>query len=147
MSGVVDQMHHHAGEYEPSLQGGFTVADLFAGAGGLSVGFHLAGFESVFFNELDERAGLTFKQNFPGAAPFVGTVEDLTARRIRDKSRLGDGDLDVMVGGPPCQGFSINAPIRSDDDDRNHLFRHFVRIVLEGIRPKFVVIENVPGLV
>jgi len=52
-----------------------------------------------------------------------------------------------MVGGPPCQTFSVNAPSRNGDDGRNHLFRHFVRIVLEGIRPKFVVVENVPGLV
>jgi DNA (cytosine-5)-methyltransferase 1 len=51
-----------------------------------------------------------------------------------------------MIGGPPCQTFSVNAPSRNGDD-RNHLFRHFVRIVLEGIRPKFVVVENVPGLV
>lgn len=123
-----------------------TAADLFAGAGGLSVGFHKAGFESLFFNEIDERAGLTFGRNFPTATPFVGPVEELTAKRIRDESALGGGDLDVMVGGPPCQGFSINAPVRSGSDSRNHLFRHFIRIVLEGVRPKFVVIENVPGL-
>ncbi len=52
-----------------------------------------------------------------------------------------------MVGGPPCQGFSINAPVRSTEDPRNILFHHYVRLVLEGIRPKFVVLENVPGLV
>ncbi len=123
------------------------VADLFAGAGGLSVGFHSAGFESKFFNEIDERAAATFGLNFPETTAFVGPVEELSAERIRSRSSLGDEDLDVMVGGPPCQGFSINAPIRSEKDSRNHLFRHFARIVLEGIRPKFVLIENVPGLV
>ena len=136
-----------SGAVKELRQDGFTVADLFAGAGGLSAGFHLAGFESVFFNEIDVRAGETFRRNFPRATPYLGPVEELTAKRIRNESSLGGDDLDVMVGGPPCQGFSINAPRRSDDDARNHLFRHFARIVLEGIRPKFVVIENVPGLV
>ncbi|MBA2691544.1 MAG: DNA cytosine methyltransferase [Rubrobacter sp.] len=135
-------MRNHKETSEPSL----TAADLFAGAGGLSVGFHRAGFESLFFNEMDERAGATFSRNFPAATPFVGPVEELDAGRVRDESALGGGALDVMVGGPPCQGFSINAPIRSDSDARNHLFRHFIRIALEGVRPKFVVIENVPGL-
>lgn len=123
------------------------VADLFAGAGGLSVGFHSAGFESMFFNEIEERAATTFRLNFPETTAFISPVEELSAERIRYESGLGDEDLDVMVGGPPCQGFSINAPVRSDQDARNHLFRHFARIVLEGIRPKFVLIENVPGLV
>ena len=52
-----------------------------------------------------------------------------------------------MVGGPPCQGFSIYAPVRSQSDPRNHLFRHYIRLVLEGLRPKIIVMENVPGLV
>ena len=60
---------------------------------------------------------------------------------------MEEGDLDVLVGGPPCQGFSVNAPVRSEQDERNHLFRHYVRLVLEGLRPKMVVFENVPGLV
>ncbi len=136
-------MRNHSATPNTSL----TAADLFAGAGGLSAGFHKAGFESLFFNELDERAGATFSRNFPAAASFIGPVEELTAGRIRGESALGRDDLDVMVGGPPCQGFSINAPVRSDSDSRNHLFRHFIRIALEGVRPKFVVIENVPGLV
>lgn len=126
---------------------GLKVADLFAGAGGLSVGFHSAGFECGFFNEIDERAAATFGLNFPDTTAFVSPVEELSADWIRRGSDLGDEDLDVMVGGPPCQGFSINAPVRSEGDSRNHLFRHFARIVLEGIRPKFVLIENVPGLV
>src|SRR5204863_4852029 len=77
----------------------------------------------------------------------VGPVEALTAGGIRKSAGLGARPLDVMVGGPPCQGFSINAPARSEADPRNHLFRHYVRLVLEGLRPRFVVLENVPGLV
>ncbi len=124
-----------------------TCVDLFAGAGGLSAGFHLAGFRSLLFNELDAQAAKTFQENFPLAKSFVCPIEKLTTRRIREEANLGDIDIDVVLGGPPCQGFSINAPTRSDKDPRNHLFRHYVRLVLEGLRPKFIVMENVPGLV
>lgn len=124
-----------------------TCGDLFAGAGGLSVGFHAAGFESVFFNEFDANAGATFSLNFPKAVPFIRPVQDLSAREVLRHAGVGAGDMDVMLGGPPCQGFSINAPVRSKEDERNHLFHHYVRLVLEGIRPKFVVLENVPGLI
>jgi DNA (cytosine-5)-methyltransferase 1 len=123
------------------------MGDLFAGAGGLSVGFHQQGFCSAFFNEIDPVAAQTFSANFPRATPFICPIEELTADRVRSESGIGDDELDVMVGGPPCQGFSINAPIRSELDPRNHLFRHYVRLVLEGLRPKIIVMENVPGLV
>src|SRR5882724_11519217 len=130
-----------------SRPSGLTCIDLFAGAGGLSAGFHLAGFQSLLFNELDSQAAATFQENFPEATPFVCPIEKLTTKRIRKEVDLDGTDIDVVLGGPPCQGFSINAPIRSDKDPRNHLFRHYVRLVLEGLRPKFVVMENVPGLV
>jgi len=123
-----------------------TCADLFAGAGGLAVGFELAGFRTAFFNEVDPAAAATFTANFPRATPFVCPIEDLTADQIIEQTEINGHDLDVMIGGPPCQGFSINAPIRSRRDPRNHLFQHYARLVLEGIRPKFVVLENVPGL-
>lgn len=124
-----------------------TVADLFAGAGGFSVGFHWAGFQSMFFNEISEAASKVYQHNFPDAVPFVCPIQELTTRQILDESESEVDDLDVLCGGPPCQGFSINAPVRSEEDSRNHLFRHYVRLVLEGLRPKFVVLENVPGLV
>src|SRR4051812_28969614 len=123
------------------------IGDLFAGAGGLACGFHDLDFETVFFNEIDEVAGATFTANFPRAKPFICPIEELTAERIRNESGLGNKELDVMVGGPPCQGFSINAPARSESDPRNHLFRHYIRLVLEGLRPRAIVMENVPGLV
>ncbi len=121
--------------------------DLFSGAGGLSIGFHTAGFTPVFFNDIDLDSANTFHANFPAATPFVGPIQELSASIIRERTRLGAATLDVMIGGPPCQGFSINAPIRSQEDPRNHLFHHYVRLVLEGLRPNFVVMENVPGLV
>jgi len=124
-----------------------TFGDLFGGAGGISVGFHNAGYKSVFFNEIDKTAGATHSLNFPDSVPFICPIQDLTAKRIMDETKLGGNELDVMVGGPPCQGFSINAPIRSIDDTRNSLFHNYVRLVLEGLRPKFIVMENVPGLI
>jgi len=124
-----------------------TFGDLFAGAGGISVGFHMAKFQSLFFNEINETAGRTHSLNFSDATPFVCPIQDLSAKMIRQNTALAGDDLDVMVGGPPCQGFSIYAHGRTTKDPRNSLFQHYVRLVLEGIRPKFVVLENVPGLV
>jgi DNA (cytosine-5)-methyltransferase 1 len=106
----------------------------------------MAGFRSLFFNEIDATAAATFRLNFPDAVPFVCPVQELTTSRIIETAPEAADGIDVMMGGPPCQGFSINAPIRSEADSRNHLFRHYIRLVLEGLRPKFVVMENVPGL-
>lgn len=122
-------------------------ADLFAGAGGLAVGFHLEGFTPVFFNEIEANAALTFSSNFSAAVPFIQPIQELTAKIILKTCSLCKDELDVMLGGPPCQGFSINAPIRDLKDPRNSLFHHYVRLVLEGLRPKFIVMENVPGLI
>ncbi|MGA2262343.1 MAG: DNA cytosine methyltransferase [Acidobacteriota bacterium] len=134
----------HSSDYGTSP---LLMADLFSGAGGLSLGFHMEGFRSVFFNDLDAECGLTFQRNFPDAKPLVAPIQEISARDIFAAAGIGPDDLDVLVGGPPCQGFSINAPSRSSGDERNHLFRHYARLVLEGIRPKFIVFENVPGLV
>ena len=124
-----------------------TTGDLFAGAGGLTVGFHLAGFQPLFFNEIDGQASETFQKNFPDTHPFICPIQDLDGNKIRKRTQLTGNGLDVMIGGPPCQGFSINAPIRQEHDPRNHLFRHYIRLVLEGLRPKFILMENVPGLI
>ncbi len=129
-----------------NVRHGLTCGALFSGAGGFATGFSLAGFRPIFFNEMDSQAAQTFHYNFPDAVPFVCPVQALSARTIQ-AALVNKQELDVMIGGPPCQGFSINAPVRSDDDPRNSLFRHYVRIVLEGLRPKFIVMENVPGLI
>jgi DNA (cytosine-5)-methyltransferase 1 len=123
------------------------MADLFSGAGGLSLGFSMEGSQSVFFNDIDAECAFTFQRNFPDAKPLVAPIQEISASDVFESTGIGPEDLDVLVGGPPCQGFSINAPSRSTADERNHLFRHYARLVLEGIRPKFIVFENVPGLV
>ncbi len=120
-------------------------ADLFCGAGGLSLGFQQAGVKVGFANDINEDCATTYKANHD-VAFLPGSIEHLTANQIFKSTSLKKGQIDVLIGGPPCQGFSINAPKRDEADIRNHLFRHYVRLVLEGLRPKVVLMENVPGM-
>ena len=124
-----------------------NAADLFCGAGGLSLGFEQAGFNVLFANDINANYAGTYQHNRPGTCFFTKSIEDLTAAEIFKTAGIGKKDVDVLIGGPPCQGFSINAPERSLHDDRNRLFREYGRLVLEGIRPKVIVMENVPGMV
>ena len=79
-----------------------TCADLFAGAGGLTSGFHMAGFQTVFFNEIDEQASETLSLNYPSAIPFVCPIEELSSKDVLEATGLARDELDVLVGGPPC---------------------------------------------
>lgn len=120
-------------------------ADLFAGAGGLTVAAKALGFEVVFANDIAPWAATTYRYNNPEVQFYTEPIEELTADRIMRDTGLRPGDLDVLIGGPPCQGFSINAPDRSLDDPRNHLFKEYARIV-QALKPRYLLIENVPGL-
>ena len=120
--------------------------DLFAGAGGLSEGLREAGFESLYANEIMPSYAETYRLNHPGTIVESSDIRDVAACEVRSILGLAKGELDLLAGGPPCQGFSINAPIRSEGDHRNHLFREFLRFT-EEFEPKAVMIENVPGLV
>lgn len=123
-----------------------VAADLFSGAGGLSLGFQQAGFQIAFANDINPDYAFTYQKNHPDTKFFVESIEELSASDVFRATGLHKSELDVLIGGPPCQGFSINAPKRTLDDARNHLFHHYGRLVLEGIRPKVVVMENVPGM-
>lgn len=123
-----------------------TSIDLFAGAGGLTEGLREAGFTSLYANEVVPQYAATFRQNHPGVEVEDGDIRGVDARVVRDRFGLAQGELDLLVGGPPCQGFSINAPVRSTDDHRNHLFLEFIRFA-EEFRPKAILIENVPGMI
>jgi len=123
-----------------------TLVDLFCGAGGLSRGLSDAGFVPLYANELQERYSQTYQQNHPGTWVETGDIRLIDATDVRQRLGLSRGDLDLLAGGPPCQGFSINAPKRSTGDKRNHLFHEFLRFAKEFV-PKAVLIENVPGLV
>lgn len=119
--------------------------DLFCGAGGITEGFKQAGYVSLYGNDVMAEAIETFKHNHPKAMADCRSIEEVDAAEIRKTLGLKQGELDVLVGGPPCQGFSINAPERFLNDPRNKLFRHYERF-LEEFQPKAFVFENVPGL-
>jgi DNA (cytosine-5)-methyltransferase 1 len=118
--------------------------DLFAGAGGMSLGFEQAGFDIVAAVEIDPIHCATHEYNFPAAATICASVIDLTGNEIRRRAKLGTKEIDVVMGGAPCQGFSLMGK-RAFDDPRNQLVFHYVRIVKE-LQPKYCVFENVKGL-
>lgn len=122
------------------------LVDLFSGAGGLSCGLQMAGFESVLGSDIQPVYANTFALNNPEARVIMKDIRELTERDILDLAGVKPGELDLIAGGPPCQGFSINAPVRTLDDQRNHLFKEYLRIAAI-LRPKAILIENVPGLV
>lgn len=123
--------------------------DLFCGAGGLSEGFIMEGFEPVGSIEMDKHAFETFscnlkRKNVDPNALFLN--KDITRETVRNELiQLGKSrEVGVVIGGPPCQGFSL-AGWRNPADYRNQLFKYFVDIV-NGIKPEFFVLENVPGM-
>jgi DNA (cytosine-5)-methyltransferase 1 len=118
--------------------------DLFAGAGGMSLGFEQAGFDVLAAVEIDPIHCATHEYNFPFWTVLCRDITQITGAEIRNQSAIGDRDIDVVFGGPPCQGFSLIGK-RVVDDPRNSLVFHFLRVVLE-LKPKFFVMENVRGL-
>lgn len=122
-----------------------TYIDLFCGAGGLSLGFDNAGFENVFSVEFNPDFAKTYKRNFPAHNLIVDDVRNIDSEMIRNI--VGNKEIDVIIGGPPCQGFSIAGNIGRTfiDDERNRLFKEFVRFVA-CVQPKMFVMENVAAM-
>lgn len=118
--------------------------DLFAGAGGMSLGFERAGFDVVAAVEVDPVHCAVHEFNFPNTKVIACSVEDLSGREIRNKANIGDRKVDCVFGGAPCQGFSLIGQ-RVLDDPRNSLVRDFVRIVTD-LNARSFVFENVKGL-
>jgi len=118
--------------------------DLFAGAGGLTLGFEQAGFDVVAAVEIDPIHAAVHEFNFPHCATLCRSVVDVSGAEIRTEAGIGNSDIDVVFGGAPCQGFSMIGK-RALDDPRNSLVQHFVRLVSE-LNPKYFVFENVKGL-
>jgi DNA (cytosine-5)-methyltransferase 1 len=118
--------------------------DLFAGAGGMSLGFEQAGFDVVTAVEIDPVHSAIHEFNFPDCAVLCNSIVNVKSDDIRHLSTVGNKEIDVVFGGPPCQGFSLMGK-RALDDPRNSLMFHFVRLVLE-LQPKYFVLENVKGL-
>jgi DNA (cytosine-5)-methyltransferase 1 len=122
-----------------------TSIDLFCGAGGITEGFRQAGYTCLYGNDASPTAIQTFAHNHPEAWPDPRPIEQVSPASVRRKLGLARGELSVLAGGAPCQGFSINAPERFLDDPRNILFRHYVRFVRE-FKPQSLLFENVPGM-
>ena len=122
-----------------------TVVDLFCGAGGLSHGFMQAGYDVLFGSDIDPTFGRTFMASHPHAKFVAKPIEALTLDEVLDATQLQAGELDVLVGGPPCQGYSVYNHGRGEQDPRAGLFREYLRLV-RGLRPKWLVMENVTGL-
>ena len=125
---------------------GPTVISTFAGCGGSSLGYKLAGFRELLAVEWDDNAVETFRLNFPGVPVYHGDIKALTgAECMKLAGGIAVGELDVLDGSPPCQGFST-AGKRKFDDPRNSLFREFARLLRE-LQPRVFVMENVTGMV
>ncbi len=122
-----------------------NVIDLFCGCGGFSKGFEQAGFKICMGIDLWKDATTTYQYNFPDAIVLNKDSAEVDGNFILQASGLKKEEVDVIIGGPPCQGYSVSGK-RLIDDDRNKLYKNFVRIVSE-LQPKVFVMENVPGLV
>lgn len=120
----------------------YKVLDLFCGCGGISEGYALAGFEIIGGIDFNKYAAITFKHNFKNAKVHNIDITTFSNSQIEEDY----GDVDVIVGGPPCQGFSsANRWQKEKEDPRNKLFFEYIRFV-QKIHPKIIMIENVRGL-
>lgn len=118
------------------------VIDLFAGVGGMSLGFENQGFEVVIANEYDESIAKAYKENHKKTKMVVGDITSLNLEEVFGKYA---GQIDAVIGGPPCQGFSQKGQRKTIHDERNFLFKYYVKVV-ELVQPKYFVMENVPNL-
>ena len=118
------------------------VIDLFAGVGGMSLGFEQEGFDVVLANEYDESIANAYRVNHKNTKMVVGDITQLDLEKT-----FGDfqGKIDVIIGGPPCQGFSQKGQRKTIHDERNFLFKYYVKVV-ELVKPRYFVMENVPHL-
>lgn len=118
------------------------VIDLFAGVGGLSLGFEQKGFEVVLANEYDVSIAKSYMANHKNVNMIIG---DITSLDLKDTFGKYVGTVDVIIGGPPCQGFSQKGQRKTIYDERNFLFKYYVSVV-KLVKPKYFVMENVPNL-
>lgn len=118
--------------------------DLFAGAGGLSLGLEQAGYDVLAAIEFDPTHAAVHEYNFSYGTIFAADARTITGAEIRSGSPIGNREIHLVAGGPPCQGISLMGK-RAVDDPRNELLKEFVRLVLE-LRPRYFLMENVAGL-
>lgn len=118
------------------------VGDLFAGVGGMSQGFKMAGFDIAFAVEYDKDIADAYQKNHKGTDVYAEDISQIDVKELHKKHPI----IDVIIGGPPCQGFSQKGKRLSLDDPRNYLFQQYVRFV-EEFQPKYFVLENVPNII
>jgi DNA (cytosine-5)-methyltransferase 1 len=117
------------------------IIDLFAGVGGLSQGFISNGFEVEFAIEYDKDIAESYRLNHPNSTVYAEDIANIDFNLLKEKHK----SIDVIVGGPPCQGFSQKGKRLSIKDDRNYLFQKFIDAV-KIFKPKYFVLENVPNI-
>ena len=122
----------------------YNTIDLFVGAGGITEGFKKAGFNCLCANDIDAEAQNTFCYNHPNISFIQKDIKEVTAIDLLKAAQCSNNEVDVITGGPPCQGFSL-AGQRLSNDPRNSLFKEFVRIA-KDICPKVIFFENVYGI-
>ena len=118
---------------------------LFSGGMGLDLGLELAGFEPLLCNEIDSTAVKTIKLNRPNLPVLACSVAEITGEQIRAASELGDAELELLAGGPPCQSFSVYGNRKGIHDGRGQMLFEYLRLVGE-LSPKMFIMENVRGL-
>lgn len=123
----------------------FTVVSTFSGCGGSSTGYVWAGGKVLLAVEWDNNAVETYRLNYPNTPIYHGDIAKLSVEECLERTGFKVGELDILDGSPPCQGFST-AGKRVMDDPRNQLFQEYVRL-LRGLKPKVFVMENVSGMV
>lgn len=123
----------------------YTFISLFAGGGGSSLGYRMAGFRELLAIEWDDNAVETLRLNFPGLEVWQRDIRTVKGEEILSALGLQVGELDLLDGSPPCQGFSMTGR-RRIDDERNDLVRENIRLIKE-LQPKVFVIENVKGII
>lgn len=128
------------------MSGKPTVISTFAGCGGSSLGYKMAGFQELLAIEWETNAVETFKINFPNVPVWQRDISTVTGKEIFDFTGLKKGELDIFDGSPPCQGFSAAKSNRNVNDDRNELSYEYIRLINE-LQPKVFVMENVAGMV
>lgn len=121
----------------------FNAISLFCGGGGLDIGAAWAGFHVKFASDIEQAHCETIQHNFSDCSTLPIKIEDLTKKKIVE--RIGAGKIDLLVGGPPCQAFSILGKRQSVNDPRGQLIYEYARLI-EELKPKAFIFENVPGL-
>lgn len=126
----------------------FSLLDLFSGCGGLGLGFHQAGFETILANEINVDPATTYTQNLLSGNEermLLGPIQSQLSNKAIDMRKPILNDIDCIAGGPPCQGLSL-AGAGNPDDPRNMLFKQYLRVV-KKVKPRSILFENVPGFV